>query len=700
MKKILLIIISLAFIINNISAVTTDIIGQWLMTKAVFNGNTDEVYQTLNFRDDGSAYIQGRGFGSWKTNSKDNTVTIESEMIDEFAGTWKISKSTESKMTLGSKDGSLFFTRYNPEEIENNNKNSGLKGVWKLNNKDEDDADILLYFKAPDKLLVHYTGYGYTGKGSGIWIHNKKENSVILIVQDRLLRGRNDIVSITNGEFILKNKGIKITGYKLEQNGKTREQLPLVENDNKLTTNIQNDETTGLNRENFSWFNIEAKNSYLKDVTTLKYKKSTLLDNFDVFITENLSADVSFDEYNGTIEIDDIFDELPGSDDYEENAFYPLEEPFEYTVVGEKDITVPAGTYKCTVIDINDTFEGSRTRLYMINNRPGVYAKIITVKKEFDDETYNMYELTRIGGNFSTRNNKQIEGSWLLTELTSNGEKNKMSRDFDFINDGRLGLMQSGSINYFKWNYKADENKVALDFGDGEQNLNIETLTMSKMILKNNELTYSFIKMKTESTTPGKEDYLLTGYWMLTNTQNPYSLIHLTDDHSVYDIERISSSPIEENYAARQGKWMYDSSNKTLVFNTDEDDAICYGSFGVRKLKETLMVLDDQGYHRAFVKIDPDKIRNNNAESGLEGLWKIKGQNGTYNYYDFRDLLLFRKGLSEDDMPKTGLWVYNPKDKTLFMGYQMHQLEGSNVITKITEKTIIFDNGLTAEKVK
>ena len=700
MKKIILVLISLAVISSNVLANTTDVTGQWLMTKAVFDGNTDEVYQTLNFRDNGFAEMQGIVFGSWETNSKDNTVTIKSEMIDEFAGTWKISNPGEDEITLSSKDESLFFTRYNPEKIAKDNKASGLKGVWKLDNKDDDDADILLYFKTPDEFLVHYTGDGYTGEGSGTWILNKKENSVILMVQDRLLRGRSSIVSITNKEFILKNKGIEITGHKLEQNAETREQLSLTENDNNSLILTQNDEATGLNYENFSWFNIEAKNSYLKNVTSLKYKKSTLLNNFDVFITEDLSAEVSFDEYNEAIEINDIFDELPGSDDYEENAFYPLEESFEYTVVREKDITVPAGTFKCTVVDINDEFEESRTRLYMINNRPGVYAKIITIKKDFDEETYTMYELTGIEGNFSTQNNKQIEGSWLLTEFTSNGEKKKRSRDFEFINDGRLELTQSGYIDYFKWNYKADENKVTLDIGDGEQSLNIETLTLSKMVLKNSELTYSFIKMDTASTTLSKEDNPVTGYWMLTNSSNPYSLIYLTDNHSVFDIERISSSPIEENYARRQGKWMYDSSNKTLVFNTDEYNSICSGSLAVSKLNDTVMILDDQGDQLVFVKIDPEIITKNNLESGLEGLWKIKGQNGAYNYYDFRDPLLFRKGLSEDDMPATGLWYYNPKDKTLFMGYQMHQLEGSNVITMITEKTIVFQNGLVAERVR
>ncbi len=690
MKKIALFIISLAIINITLFANTQDITGQWLLTKAVFGANPDEVYQTLNFRGDGSAEMQGRVFGSWKTNNGDNTVTIKSKIIDEFAGTWEISNPGENKIILKSKNGNLFFTRYNPEEIEKNNNESGLLGVWKLDNKSDEDADILLYFKTPDEILVHYMGEGFTGKGSGTWIHNKRENNLILMVKDRLLRGKSNIISITKGEFILNNNGIEITGHRLEQNGETREKLPFTEND----------ESTDLNSENFSWFNIEAKSSYLSNVNTLKYTKSTLINDFDVFITQDLSADVSINKYNEIIEIDDIFDEFPGSDDYEGDAFYPLEEPYEYTVAGDKDITVPAGTFKCTVVDINDEFEGSRTRLYMINNRPGVYAKIITIIKNFDEETYTMYELTDIEGNFSAQNNKQIEGEWLLTELIRNGKKKKMVRDIEFINDGRLKLVQSGSNNYFKWNYKADENKVSLDFGDGEQSLNIETLKPSKMVLENSELTYSFVKIDNNSTTPSKEDSHVTGYWMLTNTTNPYSLIHLTNNHSVYDIERISSSPIEENYASRQGEWMYDSANKTIVFNTDEYYAICSGKLVLSKLNNTVMILDDLGSRLAFIKIDPEIITKNNSESGLEGLWKIKGQNGAYNYYDFRDPLLFRKGLSEDDMPKIGLWFFNPKDKTLFMGYQMHQLEGSNVITKITDKAIIFDNGLVAEKVK
>ena len=76
------------------------------------------------------------------------------------------------------------------------------------------------------------------------------------------------------------------------------------------------------------------------------------------------------------------------------------------------------------------------------------------------------------------------------------------------------------------------------------------------------------------------------------------------------------------------------------------------------------------------------------------------GRNGKVNFYDFRDPVLFRKGSTKEDMPKNGLWFYNPKNKNLFLGYMMFQLEGFSVISDITENTITFENGLKAERVR
>ncbi len=482
MKKIILLSIYLTFIINNISATTTDISGQWLMTKVVFGENSEEMYQTLTFRDDGVAELQEIVFGSWKMIG--NKVSIKSEMVEEFSGVWEISKLTDSDLVLKSDKNELYFNYYNPDKIEQENMKSGIHGVWEVNKTYEEDADIYIYFEYPNIMQIKYIDYGYSSTESGIWIYNKSNNSIKMMIQDPMLRGNITILSITDSVFTLINNGIKISAHKLEQNGTDRDQFALSDYDDEY-----------LDYENFSWAQAEAKTAYLEKVVTLKYKKSFLLDDFEVFITEELSADVSMNEYSGSIEIDDIFEELPKGEYPEESPFYPLEEPFFYTKVVEKEVTVPAGTFKCMVIDTDDYSMSSITRLYMIKNRPGVYAKIINIEDRFDEEIYTMYELTDIEGDFNQQSNKNIIGKWLLVEMKNSGGINKMSTNLEFINDGRISIAPSGFIRYRNWNYRNNDNSIILDIGDGEQKLNIEVLTDKKMKLVNNELSYSFTKI-------------------------------------------------------------------------------------------------------------------------------------------------------------------------------------------------------------
>lgn len=150
-----------------------------------------------------------------------------------------------------------------------------------------------------------------------------------------------------------------------------------------------------------------------------------------------------------------------------------------------------------------------------------------------------------------------------------------------------------------------NENGIVLDFGEGEKNFIISKLTDNELKLENPEISYKFIKMNTQ--TDSAEDSRIAAYWMLINTSNPYSIIHLTVDHKVFDIEGIYSSPLSENYAELAGKWMYDNAGENLVFNTDEYRSLCSGSLKVLNLDDDVMILNNQGYRMVFIKIDPEK---------------------------------------------------------------------------------------------
>lgn len=392
MKKIVFSLLALLIISNGAMAKNSKIVGNWLLTTAKTGDKTQNVYQVVNFKNDGYAEMEGRVFGTWKLDKKAKTIAIESEMIKEFSGKWKITKHTKTKMVLKTGKNVLSLSVYDLKKINKSNKKSGFVGVWKLQEKNDDNADVYLNFTLPNKLSLRSIAPGVSGRSSGEWIYKNKSKTIIMMIHDPLLRGLSKIKKMSAKKFTLEKNGTKIKAKKIKQNAKNREKLDFSTED----ASAEDTEAQQLNPDEFSWFNEEAKISYLKNVTLLKYKKSTLLDDFDVFIEEAVTGKVSFNEDTYQITIDNIFGNLSAREYEPENVFYPLKEPDEYSVAADKEITVPAGTFKCKVIEINDDFENHKMRCYMIKDHPGVYAKIVLIEKEFEKEIYTMYELTGI----------------------------------------------------------------------------------------------------------------------------------------------------------------------------------------------------------------------------------------------------------------------------------------------------------------
>jgi len=77
------------------------------------------------------------------------------------------------------------------------------------------------------------------------------------------------------------------------------------------------------------------------------------------------------------------------------NNFFPKDEPWPYRISGIETVTVPAGTFKCTVVEGFDS--ETKVKYWMINDLPGVYAKIIEEKTDpFGELEYKLFELEEI----------------------------------------------------------------------------------------------------------------------------------------------------------------------------------------------------------------------------------------------------------------------------------------------------------------
>ena len=73
---------------------------------------------------------------------------------------------------------------------------------------------------------------------------------------------------------------------------------------------------------------------------------------------------------------------------------YPLKENL-FRVTGKETVKTPAGKFDCTVIETAGDF-GIPEKLWMIDSKPGVYAKIIVDDNSEDFPHYSVFELQKI----------------------------------------------------------------------------------------------------------------------------------------------------------------------------------------------------------------------------------------------------------------------------------------------------------------
>jgi hypothetical protein len=79
-----------------------------------------------------------------------------------------------------------------------------------------------------------------------------------------------------------------------------------------------------------------------------------------------------------------------------QSPFFALDKA-EIEIVGRETVTVPAGTFETVAAELTGFFGGHRT-VWMISDKPGIYAKVIDHgnKNEADDKTELIYELATI----------------------------------------------------------------------------------------------------------------------------------------------------------------------------------------------------------------------------------------------------------------------------------------------------------------
>lgn len=139
----------------------------------------------------------------------------------------------------------------------------------------------------------------------------------------------------------------------------------------------------------------------LKDVKHVKYRRESVTEKK----VSTILSKIAVDTLNQSVEFTNLMitknDTMQFSQNYKDemseayNYFFPRNEMMYYRLVGVETLEVPAGKYECTVLEGFD--DETKVKYWMINDKPGVYAKII---EEGEDHFGNLeqivYELEEI----------------------------------------------------------------------------------------------------------------------------------------------------------------------------------------------------------------------------------------------------------------------------------------------------------------
>lgn len=403
MKNSALLIIILIAFTSLTNAQKSKLVGSWLMTKAEVGGQIEKPYFITDFNEDGKMIVMGMDAGTWTYNEKNNSIVMKSDLDKDFNGEGKIVSISEKELVVNKDEAKLSYRKVGTAEINEANKNSGLFGIWKFNDVPFSDATTLVTFTEPDEFKIIQKEDGMTSNLSGTWIFDKQNSALIMIGlrSEDTFHGENKVVKVGEGSLTLENNGTVFMGNKKVQSSIKIERLTFTEGD---FYNEDGDYKYYDDEEKLPWRNWGEMKTGLLNIKQLVYNYSTLINNTEAFETKTLTADVKASLEEEGFVIDNIFNgydryNLPEDTEFYTSTkftkpLYPLEDDI-FRVVGNEEITTPAGTFDCTVLEgVNDS--EVRKKLWMINDKIGVYAKII---EDDPDETwghYSVYELQEI----------------------------------------------------------------------------------------------------------------------------------------------------------------------------------------------------------------------------------------------------------------------------------------------------------------
>ncbi len=391
MKKFLLLMILIVITTN---AQTNELTGNWLMVKAEKDGKTDKPCFITTFKENGKMEVMEMEVGTWVYDKVKNTITMHSPMSKNFNGEGKILELTDKKLIVDKDGAKITYYKINVKAAIEANKQSKLKGVWKID-KPTTDTTMVLKFEEPDLFILVEASDGITDTRKGTWL-TIEENRVLILTMASPVKGKFIVKELTDNMLSLEQNNKTITAIKQNQSQNKIERLSFKEED------FPKDDEKQIT---LPWLNFGEMLSYLSNVKQIQYRSGRLLNATNTIRNNIIFSNIKTDIDKGKVNFANFTIMDGDTSQYSEkvkghlqesfNNYFPEKELWPSRLVGQKNITIPAGTFYCTVVE---GFDGEKkVRYYMINNKPGIYAKIISEGiNPFGKVEYLVQELEKI----------------------------------------------------------------------------------------------------------------------------------------------------------------------------------------------------------------------------------------------------------------------------------------------------------------
>ena len=152
------------------------------------------------------------------------------------------------------------------------------------------------------------------------------------------------------------------------------------------------------------WQDYDKMINVLKNIKEIKYDYAKYMPDVQTFNHGTIISEIKVNQNKNSVRFINFSVTKNNKEQFSEkykdelseayNLFFPEEEPMPYRVVGTQKITVPAGTFECTVVEGIDGEK--QIKYWMINDKPGIYAK--KIKQELSPfGEFDFYKIELLG---------------------------------------------------------------------------------------------------------------------------------------------------------------------------------------------------------------------------------------------------------------------------------------------------------------